>query len=90
MKVKGRKLRQDGERALLTVDPDPVHPQRYVRPPGPDGNYGYMAGPGEQNWHVTRIDLSRSAIPDASIGKGPMTLRKDGGPFVICDNGGSI
>lgn len=35
--VKGAKLREDGERrGLWTTEPDELHPQRFVRPPGPD------------------------------------------------------
>ena len=36
-KVLGRKLRQDGETGSWTTDVDQVHPQRFVRTPGPDG-----------------------------------------------------
>lgn len=38
MKVRADKLRADGELAgMMVLDADPVHPQRYVRPPPPDG-----------------------------------------------------
>lgn len=38
-KVEGRKLKQDAEKGIWTTDPDPLHPQRYIRTPGPDGGY---------------------------------------------------
>lgn len=36
-RVEGRKLKQDAEKGVWTTDPDPIHPQRFVRVPGPDG-----------------------------------------------------
>jgi hypothetical protein len=37
-KVEGRKLREDAEKpGVWTTDPDPIHPQRFIRTPGPDG-----------------------------------------------------
>lgn len=38
-RVEGRKLKQDAEKGIWTTDPDPLHPQRYVRTPGPDGGH---------------------------------------------------
>lgn len=43
--VLGRKLRQDGETGIWTTKPDPIHPQRFLRPPGPDG-LGWRPGQG--------------------------------------------
>lgn len=39
LKVRGDRLRQDGEKGIWTTDPDPIHPQRFLRNPGPDGRY---------------------------------------------------
>lgn len=36
-KVRGDRLRRDFYTGALTVDPDPMHPQDMVVPPGPDG-----------------------------------------------------
>jgi len=45
-KVRGRTLQRDFYTGALTVDPDPMHPQDMVSPPGPDGSgRPYVPGP---------------------------------------------
>lgn len=53
-KVQGRKLRQDGEKKIWTTDPDPIHPQRFLRNPGPDGG-GWR--PGNPAAHAIPCDV---------------------------------
>lgn len=55
-KVLGRKIKQDGERGTWTTDPDPVHPQRFVRNPGPDGAH-WRPGSGRMDAIGDRWDV---------------------------------
>jgi hypothetical protein len=47
-KVRGHRLREDGETGHLTTDPDIKHEQSYVRTPTPDG-VSYRQGPAPQH-----------------------------------------
>jgi len=84
-KEKGRRLRQDGERGILTTDPDPVHPQRFVRVPPPDG-MNYRPGPPQRDAMGARIDLSYCV---ASVGRSGnqssrLALQRAPSPFAAC------
>lgn len=84
-KEKGRRLKMDGERGILTVDADPVHPQRFVRVPPPDG-MNYRPGPAQRDSMGARVDLSYCV---ASVGRSgnqssPLALRREPSPFAMC------
>ena len=58
-KVRGRRLVEDGERAIWTTrdNADQAHPQRFVNVPPPDG-ISYRPGPPAMHAIGARVDLS--------------------------------
>lgn len=56
MKVRAESLRADGELSgMMVSDPDPVHPQRYVRPPPPDGLWYRPSAPRTDKLSHTQV-----------------------------------
>jgi len=74
-KVLGRKLKQDGETGIWTTDPDPVHPQRFVRTPGPDGAH-WRPGSGRMDAIGDTWDIKDAwwSVEDGSFIRHPFAL----------------
>lgn len=64
-KVRGRQLQRDYYTGALTIDPDGMHPQDVVVPPGPDGTgQPYAPGPlhGIPNNQIVGSDMIDDAF----------------------------
>lgn len=82
MKVRGNKLREDGERRhLFTTDPDQYNPQRLVRNPGPDGKH-FRPGIAPPHAAGARVSAGLNITEDLQVGA-PVTMALTGGNGTI-------
>lgn len=74
MKVNGDRLIEDGEKSgvwTLPENADPTHPQRFRRPPGPDGTYLKPARPAPHAIPAVIRILPTSNAPQMAINPRP-------------------
>ena len=70
-KVRGRQLRSDGERPGVWTtreNVDPIHPQRYVNVPPPEG-LNYRPGPPPMHSIGAKVDLAWSMQSDTHVAR---------------------
>lgn len=86
-KVRGRRLKRDFYTGSWTEDPDPQHPQDFVRAPGPDG-ISYRQGPPAQHAIHGSCTLGADTLDVATMQVMPWpSLSFNPGTPLVADDG---